>query len=145
MSYLRWLHSNWYVFWESSNALKADDELLAIWYAGAENLPSLTFKELKGIRSVNSLKEIMRRFFTEEEFKRISERDWEELWIVVKEWIKDVKEKYREEAINHCSEKECPFWRNGKCLYDNGCLIVDVNKGNFDNIKRNFEKLKVSC
>ena len=114
MSYLRWLHSNWYVFWESSNALKADDELLAIWYAGAEKLPSLTFKELKGIKSIKSLRKVMKRFFTKEEFERISEKDWEELWIAVKEWIKDVKEKYREEAINHCSEKGMSFLEKWK-------------------------------
>ena len=142
MSYLRWLHSNWYVFWKTSNALKADDELLAIWYAGAEELPFLTFRELKGIKSIKSLKKIMRKFFTKEEFKKINEKDWEELWLAVKEWIRDVKEKYKEETINYCSEKECPFWKNKKCLYNNGCLIIDINEGRFNNVRKNFEKLK---
>jgi len=139
---------DWEIYWKVSNAKRADDELLAMENRKVGKLFTLTFEELRKVKNVNSLKEVMRKFFTKKEFEEISEGEWEGLWLKVKKWIKDVGKKYNlgednsKEKMNYCNERECPFWKNGKCLYNNGCLIVDVNKFRFDSVKRNFLKLK---
>ena len=62
MAYLRWLGSNWYVFWHSSDAKSKDEEILAVWYAGSKVFPVVPFKELKKVKNLEDLKEIVYKY-----------------------------------------------------------------------------------
>ena len=88
MSYSRWLGSNWYVFWQSSDAKKADDELCAIWYVEDERLPTFSFKKLKDAKNVDDLRQLLGLDIRDDEYTECLE--------YVKQFIKEVEEYYNE-------------------------------------------------
>jgi len=50
MAYSRWYSSNWYTFWSVGWPCPEgkDDQLLAVWFAGAEDLLNLRFEQFGG-------------------------------------------------------------------------------------------------
>ena len=85
MSYSRWLNSDWYVFWHTSKAKRKEDELLAIWHVSDKNLPIFTYSELKNVRNIEDLKNLLKL--------DIPDSEYEECLVYVREWLKDVEEK----------------------------------------------------
>lgn len=49
MSYSRWSNSNWYAFHNCSSGKTKDEQVLSLWYAGAERLVDLYYEELVDI------------------------------------------------------------------------------------------------
>jgi len=94
MAYLRWGDSHWYIYWESTRASRKEDELLAIWhtYASYKELGECKFKyeELKRIGCMEELKHFLANKLSKSTFKRITKKDWEELWQAIRLWIEDV-------------------------------------------------------
>lgn len=83
--------SNWYVYWKASDIRRIRDRLLVI-----ENLENgrqfvLTFNELKGVKSVESLKGLMKKFFAEEEFKNIGDESWRKLWLIIRKRVENLE------------------------------------------------------
>lgn len=47
MAYCRWLGSHWYIYWLASSSKVVEEQVLRTWYAGAENLLQIEFKEFR--------------------------------------------------------------------------------------------------
>lgn len=86
MSYLRWSHSVWYVFWEAAKVDKMEDESLAIWYS-MDNLPSYTYAQLKN----KKVEEVVGQVGA-------AKHEWKELQKAVDQWLKDVEEDYEKRS-----------------------------------------------
>jgi len=88
MAYVRWSpHSNWYIFWHTSDARRKEDELLAIWHVKDERAPLFTYRELEGIKTVEQLKDLLGLDIPDEEY--------EEALKYIEEWREDVEREYK--------------------------------------------------
>ena len=91
MAYSRWLCSDWYIFWHTSDAKRKEDEMLAVWYAGIEDLPVYKYIEIKEMLKKDDFSKI----------KGYTPKDHAFLREIFEEWIQDVDSWYQE------SDDEC--------------------------------------
>ena len=85
MSYSRWLDTDWYTYWQSSDAKRKEDELLSVWYS-IEDYNTFTYIEIEEIVADREL------------FKKINgyndEEDYEFLKGIFKQFLQDVRTEY---------------------------------------------------
>ena len=86
MSYSRWICSDWYVFWHTSEAKRKEDELLALWHVSDERLPVFSYRDLRDINTAEDLRRLLGL--------NIPVEDYEECLRYVKEWRQDVEKEY---------------------------------------------------
>ena len=91
MAYSRWLCSDWYIFWHSSDAKKKEDEILAVWYARMEDFPVYKYTEIKEMLEKDDFSAI----------KGYTPKDHAFLREIFEAWISDVDKWYQE------SDDEC--------------------------------------
>ena len=88
MAYYRWSNSNWYIFWQSSDAGRKEDEQLALWYNMDSN-PTFTYGDLEGIVNLETTKSFLYRNF-KEEYASLELRDFHEVFVAIQEFREDV-------------------------------------------------------
>ena len=86
MSYSRWLDSDWYTYWCTSDAKRKEDELLSIWYS-IEDYNTFTYIEIEEMVGDREL------------FKKINGyndgEDYEFLKGIFEQFLEDVQDDYR--------------------------------------------------
>lgn len=50
MSYSRWGATNWYIYHSASSGETKDEQVLAIWYVGDDELPHYSYTQLRDDR-----------------------------------------------------------------------------------------------
>ena len=88
MAYYRWVNSNWYCFWMSSEAKRKEDELLALWY-NMEIQPTFTYEQLTDIVDLETTQSFLYQNF-KSEYKDMERRDIHEAFIAIQEFREDV-------------------------------------------------------
>lgn len=86
MSYSRWITSDWYTFWNSSNSeLPKDQQLLTLWHVTKQE--DVIYKDAK-LLDTNNLKEI---------FPEATIEDIDEVLAYINEFIADVDKEFSED------------------------------------------------
>ena len=107
MSYLRWDNgSPWYIYWHDvpKTIATKDREALAIWHTSLRSDEERTscifrYRDLKGIQTVDELKEFMREHLPEAIFNDINHSEWQLAFQAVQLWLKDVDSKYGKDLV----------------------------------------------
>jgi len=88
MSYIRWFDSDWYIFrTHSLNPKNKNEETLAVWYITDERLPCFTYKQLKKIKTITNLKNLLQL--------NIPNSAYKDCLKYIKLFIKEVDEEYK--------------------------------------------------
>ena len=94
MAYLRWICSNWYAFWTSLSGETKEDQILEVWHAVSLKPILLYYNALKKVKSVEDLKEIIKKQINID----ISDEDYKELLEeAVRPFMEDVEKEFKNE------------------------------------------------
>ena len=88
MSYSRWGESEWYTFWQTSNADTKEDEKFALWLS-IDECHTFNYKELTNFTSESIM-----------ELYDVSQELADEAMGYIKRFLEDVDEEYSDERTN---------------------------------------------
>jgi len=94
MAYARWSYSNWYVYWSCESGETIDEQRLVIIHT-LSNDSNIVFsfcnlEEIAECSKKEAIKHLRKLLGL-----NLSDSEYEELLVYVKEWIEDVKESFK--------------------------------------------------
>jgi hypothetical protein len=88
MAYTRWSDSNWYSFHNCSSGEAKNEQVLSLWYVGAERLVDLYYEEL-----VEMTPSLLKQFYDTD----ISKEDIHEAMEIINWFIDDMDKEFQYE------------------------------------------------